>query len=94
MASFQSLSEAKRQERIDRDFIIVAWVKLAVPMTIVVHANITIAVTYVKESLSAKKMNYKTSVLPKKCYIGRKIYFQWQEKDVIKNCKKQRALSK
>lgn len=56
MASFQSLSEAKRQERIGRDFIIVAWVKLTVPMTIVVHVDVTTAVTYIKEStLSVKK---------------------------------------
>lgn len=41
VASFQSLSEAKRQERIGRDFIIVAWVKLAIPMgTIAVHMGI------------------------------------------------------
>lgn len=56
MASIQSLSEAKRQERIGRDFIIVAWVKLAIPMTIVVRANVTTAVTYIKESfLTSKK---------------------------------------
>jgi len=38
MASFQSLSEAKRQERIGRDFIIIAWVRLAISMTIVVQS--------------------------------------------------------
>lgn len=41
VASFQSLSEAKRQERIGRDFIIIAWVKLAISMgTIAVHMSI------------------------------------------------------
>lgn len=29
--SFRSLSGAKRQERIGRDFIIVAWVELVIP---------------------------------------------------------------
>lgn len=40
IANFQSLSEAKRQERIDRDFIIVAWVELVIPETIDVHEGV------------------------------------------------------
>lgn len=40
MANFQSLSEAKRQERIDRDFSIVAWVELVIPETIDVHEGV------------------------------------------------------
>jgi hypothetical protein len=40
VASFQSLSEAKRQERIVRDFIIVAWVDLVIPAIIDMHTGV------------------------------------------------------